>query len=345
MIRSVFATSALLAAILGVTAEVSARAKPADLPAARDVACPECEPGEQPTVRSDIEASKPAVSAIDTLSPALMTVYLQEFWRHVQHEVMGQAQQYQQAVVEAVRQGALAVVDGAPRATRPEAVDPAESAEPEESPQTNQPEQTARVRELRNQMSQPISLNFKDIPFREAIREVSAVSGVAIELDRNALADHGVNLDSPVTLVVEDLSLTSVLHLMLDRSALTWELRDGVVTIVPQARNQGRLPQQRNLNQAAVDTREREARQLFKIAEDCRHRRDFDRARTCYQQVHRLAPTSRLGQMAMDRLQEIEQRMLDPLEESEPEVIRDPEQTFRNIRRWSIPLGLVEITY
>jgi hypothetical protein len=87
------------------------------------------------------------------------------------------------------------------------------------------------------------------------------------------------------------------------------------------------------------NTPERQVRDLFERAEKCRRSGDFANARTNYQRLHMLAPTSRLGRLAIDRIIEIEERMREPAEEAEPP------QSFRQMRERSQPLGLVEVTY
>jgi hypothetical protein len=97
---------------------------------------------------------------------------------------------------------------------------------------------------------------------------------------------------------------------------------------------------------SAPATRESQSLQLFKTAESCRLAGDFEKARRCYQQVHLLTPTSRVGRLSIDRLGEIEERMRESTEESDaPAPAGKPEQSRRDIRQGSIPLGLVEISY
>lgn len=97
-----------------------------------------------------------------------------------------------------------------------------------------------------------------------------------------------------------------------------------------------------------------QARALYEIAERCRRQGDLDKARTCYEETHLLAPTSRLGRQAMQRLSEIENRSLGgsrlgDVEESEPRPSRavpeDARQSsFLDMLRDTIPLGLVPVS-
>jgi tetratricopeptide (TPR) repeat protein len=52
------------------------------------------------------------------------------------------------------------------------------------------------------------------------------------------------------------------------------------------------------------------ARRMFRIGERCLRKGNLDMAYNCFQEVHLLAPTSRYGQLAIDRLSKIDQRRL-----------------------------------
>lgn len=98
---------------------------------------------------------------------------------------------------------------------------------------------------------------------------------------------------------------------------------------------------------AVAQDRKRQAQHLFQIAERCYRTGDFEKARTCYQQVHLLTPTSQLGRSAIDRLSQVEERLRDATEEQDLPAPQgtEPEEAFRNLRQRSIPLGLVELSY
>ena len=91
-----------------------------------------------------------------------------------------------------------------------------------------------------------------------------------------------------------------------------------------------------------VPAADKQAQRLFEVAERLRRSGNYEKARVTYQQVHLLTPTSRLGRLAIDRLQEVEERMREPFEESGDD---DPEALFRDMRENSVPLGLVELSY
>ncbi len=92
---------------------------------------------------------------------------------------------------------------------------------------------------------------------------------------------------------------------------------------------------------------EKLANQRFHDGEVCERLGQLEMARLCYQQAHLLAPTSKRGRQAIDRLQKIEERLRDTSEEqTEPPVNPlDPEAVFRDIRSRTVPLGLVVVSY
>ena len=96
-----------------------------------------------------------------------------------------------------------------------------------------------------------------------------------------------------------------------------------------------------------------EVRQLFEVAERCRLKGEFVEARTYYQEVHLMSPTSRYGRLAMDRLREVEQaEMADTAEEQDAPPLKpvskpapSPQERSRELLKRSQPLGLVERVY
>ena len=77
---------------------------------------------------------------------------------------------------------------------------------------------------------------------------------------------------------------------------------------------------------------ENQARTLFEIAERCLRNGDFDKARTCYEETHVLAPETPFGRQAIQRLVDIDNARINDVgasaEEQEP---RSPApRRFRN---------------
>lgn len=96
---------------------------------------------------------------------------------------------------------------------------------------------------------------------------------------------------------------------------------------------------------AGVETKaDKQIRHLFDVADHYRRTGLYDAARFCFQRVHLLSPTSRLGQLAIERLQEIEDRLRES-EQSEPSRKDEGGPQSRDIRNGTMPLGLVVVTY
>jgi hypothetical protein len=72
-----------------------------------------------------------------------------------------------------------------------------EQSVPEPKKPANQP--NAKERAIQHRLSQPISLNFKDVPLREAIKEITIASGILVVPDLQSLKEAKVNLDYPVS--------------------------------------------------------------------------------------------------------------------------------------------------
>jgi hypothetical protein len=88
------------------------------------------------------------------------------------------------------------------------------------------------------------------------------------------------------------------------------------------------------------------ALQMFIVAEVCRQAGRYEAARYYYQRVHLLAPTSRVGQLAIERLQQVEERLRDDAEEAAPAEGSDPPQSMnREPHKGLMPLGLVRVWF
>lgn len=86
---------------------------------------------------------------------------------------------------------------------------------------------------LRAKLNQPISVNFDDIPLKEAIQQLGAKLGVELKISPDLA--RGVNLDrEPVKLVAEELDLTTILT-MISRSPLVPEIRSGALWVASKA--------------------------------------------------------------------------------------------------------------
>jgi hypothetical protein len=182
---------------------------------------------------------------------------------------------------------------------------------------------------------EPVQVRIKNMPLGQALRNLSHVSGVRIVPDEAALKSAKIDLDAPVSLTLQNTSVHTALQQLLQPMKLSFKVENGLVTIVPPCEG----------NQA-LEARNADAQRIFEIGERCRRAGDYTEARNCYQQAHRMNPTSLHGRVAIMRIIELEERMRETAEEqSVPVPITDPEQVFRDMRQRSVPLGLVEVSY
>jgi hypothetical protein len=88
-----------------------------------------------------------------------------------------------------------------------------------------------RVRKLYDAMATKISLDYDKKTLPEVVRDLREQTKLNFRVDTKSLEEAGIDLELPVTLHVKDLSLKSVLNLILRKHELTWLYRDGVVVI------------------------------------------------------------------------------------------------------------------
>ena len=88
-----------------------------------------------------------------------------------------------------------------------------------------------REREIAQKLQTPVSMTFSDEPLGHAIEQLAAWNNLNIYVDRPALEEEGVNLERPVSLRVDQVSLKSALTQLLDQVKLTWIIKDEVLQI------------------------------------------------------------------------------------------------------------------
>jgi hypothetical protein len=75
------------------------------------------------------------------------------------------------------------------------------------------------------------AFDFFETPLSDAVQEISEQHDIPVLLDHNALEDIGVDVDSPVTISLADVSLRSALRLALESMGLTFVLHKEVLWI------------------------------------------------------------------------------------------------------------------
>ena len=84
---------------------------------------------------------------------------------------------------------------------------------------------------LRQKLQEKMDINFREVPLFRAVQKLAQQSGTDIRLDLNALRDQGIRERQPVSLVLADRKLNTILPVLLRNLRLTWILRDGVMWI------------------------------------------------------------------------------------------------------------------
>ncbi len=90
-------------------------------------------------------------------------------------------------------------------------------------------------------VSQHVTLNVKDMPLKNVIEYLHDMSGVNVVADKSALDDAAINLEQPLTLKVEDMSLKSALNILLKQVRLTYVIRDEALQITTENEARGKL--------------------------------------------------------------------------------------------------------
>ncbi len=105
------------------------------------------------------------------------------------------------------------------------------------------PGKTAKERELERRLNVPITVDFADIALDHALDRIRQSSGLTIIVDRAALEEEGIDLQRPVTLNLEDVTVKSVLNVLLRSVHLTWVIQDEVVQVTTWKQSRGKLLQ------------------------------------------------------------------------------------------------------
>lgn len=88
---------------------------------------------------------------------------------------------------------------------------------------------------IRAALAGPTTLDFTETPLQDAVEYLKDLHGVEIQLDTRALEDAAIGSDSPVTRMLNGLSLASALRLMLDDLDCTYVVQDGVLLLTSKA--------------------------------------------------------------------------------------------------------------
>ncbi len=94
------------------------------------------------------------------------------------------------------------------------------------------PRLSATENAIKQKLSTPVNIKYRNRPLGEVLDDLSAVTGVPIVIDERALGVVRVTAETPVTLQLQNaISLNSALNIILERMELTHVIENDVLTI------------------------------------------------------------------------------------------------------------------
>lgn len=89
---------------------------------------------------------------------------------------------------------------------------------------------------LRQALLRKVQVEAEEVPLRELLTKLAKECGLQLTFDTIALADEGVQLDHPVSLKVENITLQSALRLICQPLQMTYVFDDGVLFVTTWAK-------------------------------------------------------------------------------------------------------------
>ncbi len=109
---------------------------------------------------------------------------------------------------------------------------PANAKVPDQKPALFAPPPLSPLAHTREALAKPTVLDFQGTRLGEAIEQTAKSSGLNIEFHNESIKEHGVDLNSPVTFQMKNVSLRSGLYWLLRSAHLAFDVtRDGTVAI------------------------------------------------------------------------------------------------------------------
>jgi type II secretory pathway component GspD/PulD (secretin) len=102
------------------------------------------------------------------------------------------------------------------------------------------PRRNEKEREIERKLNTPVTLTFTDAPLKSVLADIRAWKDLNIYVDEAALSEHGISLDRPVSVNLDQVSLKSALKLLLQPMHLTYIIGDEVLQVTTEDRAQGR---------------------------------------------------------------------------------------------------------
>ena len=103
------------------------------------------------------------------------------------------------------------------------------------------PRPTKDEQKILDALRKPTTVEFLDLPLEDAITFLKEYHNLNVWLDKATLTDEGVALDQPITLKLKDVSLRSVLNLILQPVELAYVVEDDVMKITTKSVSREKL--------------------------------------------------------------------------------------------------------
>jgi len=96
---------------------------------------------------------------------------------------------------------------------------------------------------IKSQLQTPVTLSYNERPIFEIVEDIRTNQGINIVEDWPAIEDSNLDLETPVTIKVQNISLRSALKLVLHQGGLNYVLKHEVVLIVPEKKAEAPTPE------------------------------------------------------------------------------------------------------
>lgn len=110
---------------------------------------------------------------------------------------------------------------------------------------------------IRRALQHEVTLEFKNEPLQEALRELTRESGVPLWIDEMALENEGITIDARVSADLAGVSVETALERILSRLELTWHIEHEVLKVTTETEEKERL-----------STEVYDVRELLRLAEE-----------------------------------------------------------------------------
>ncbi len=98
-----------------------------------------------------------------------------------------------------------------------------------------------KAKEIERRLMETTRLNVIDTPLGKVLDDLATWQGINIVPDLPALEEKGISLSRPVTVKLEQVSLKSVLNVLLHQVNLTYVVEDGILNVTTKEHAQGKL--------------------------------------------------------------------------------------------------------